>query len=93
MPGHDKKWLNIAKVWSDMARYGQNMGMYTKIQGVWQYLGHLEICNFSASEAPMIKIFDISRKPEQFWFQNYSYFLSVMKICHTFATDKIGIKI
>ena len=43
------------------------------LQGVSQYFGHLEICNFSASGAPGIKIFDIFRKPGQFWFPNYPY--------------------
>ena len=37
-----------------------------KIQGVSQYFGHLATFNFSASEAPRIKNFDIFGKPGQF---------------------------
>ena len=36
------------------------------LQGVSQYFGHLEICNFSASEMPKIKIVDIFEKPGRF---------------------------
>ena len=36
------------------------------IQGVSQYFGHLEICNFSASGVPRIAILDIFGKPGQF---------------------------
>ena len=32
---------------------------YMHIQGVPQYFGHLEICNFSASKVPGIKSLDI----------------------------------
>ena len=44
------------------------------IQGVSQYFGHLATFNFSASEAPRIKDFDIFGKPGQFGFQNYPFF-------------------
>ena len=47
---------------------------HTPLQGVPQYFGHLEICNFSASEVTKIKIVDIFEKPGQFSFRNYPYF-------------------
>ena len=46
----------------------------SEVQGVPQYFGHLEICNFSASGVPRIAILDIFGKPGQFWFWNYPYF-------------------
>ena len=36
------------------------------LQGVPQYFGHLEICNFSASLALKVKILDISKMPGKF---------------------------
>ena len=66
---------------------------YPLLQGVSQYFGHLANCNFSAFEAPRIKILDIFEKPGQFWFQNYPYFEYLVKICQSSAAEKMKTKI